>query len=145
MASLDLNELSESLLHCRWSEQVDTSPTSRAQTRTNVTGWCLYVLRRTGESRTWWLISTASISTSVPSRILKRGRSSKCGTLPPMHPDWVCTHISWMRLILKVRIEPLSFTLKKIILVYWCHLVFLTHCGLVTSYGEIDLGQHWFR
>ena len=22
---------------------------------------------------------------------------------------------------------------------------FFTHCGLVTSYGDIDLGQHWFR
>ena len=21
----------------------------------------------------------------------------------------------------------------------------LTHCGLVTPYGDIDLGQHWLR
>ena len=21
----------------------------------------------------------------------------------------------------------------------------LTHCGLVTSYGDIDMGQHWLR
>ena len=21
----------------------------------------------------------------------------------------------------------------------------LTHCGLMTPYGDIDLGQHWFR
>ena len=21
---------------------------------------------------------------------------------------------------------------------------FLTHCGLVTPFGDIDLGQHWF-
>ena len=24
-------------------------------------------------------------------------------------------------------------------------LVQLTHCGLVASYGDRDLGQHWFR
>ena len=24
-------------------------------------------------------------------------------------------------------------------------LTLLTHCGLVTPYGDIDLGQHWFR
>ena len=24
-------------------------------------------------------------------------------------------------------------------------VILLTHCGLVTSYGERDLGQHWLR
>ena len=23
--------------------------------------------------------------------------------------------------------------------------VWLTHCGLVTPYGDVDLGQHWLR
>ena len=32
----------------------------------------------------------------------------------------------------------------------WCYMVLLshsdlTHCGLVTSYGDRDLGQHWLR
>ena len=24
-----------------------------------------------------------------------------------------------------------------------CPIIFVTHCGLVTPYNDIDLGQHW--
>ena len=39
----------------------------------------------------------------------------------------------------------LNDCMKDFSYITWLQIVFLTHCGLVTTYGDIDLGQHWLR
>ena len=38
-----------------------------------------------------------------------------------------------------------NFNIKDIYLIIFYLEVFLTHFGLVMSYGDRDLGQHWLR
>ena len=41
--------------------------------------------------------------------------------------------------------SALLTTLHTPIIAYMYGFGMLTHCGLVTPYGDIDLGQHWLR
>ena len=75
---------------------------------------------------------------------------------------WTCySRTSWSRIQNTVMMEKSQSQLSWFIQGFWyldsCHILIdelkyygpnetsLTHCGLVTPYGDIDLGQHWLR
>ena len=64
--------------------------------------------------------------------------------------DWSITCFSYRVECCYNMINPIQNThnryLTNITMLYLFSKVFLlTHCGLVTPYGDIDLGQHWPR
>ena len=57
----------------------------------------------------------------------------------------VVKHISDNKMMLRGSRPSVATELSTIRHDFSLRLLWLTHCGLVTPYGDIDLRQHWFR
>ena len=84
-----------------------------------------------------WNIFCADLSKSCNSRWWKSTVNWMEKSIPKLalQPRFYCYKQYWI-----TRLDFLNTTK-----ISWGILLLLTHCGPVTPYGDIYLGQHWFR
>ena len=69
--------------------------------------------------------------------------------LKELHKDIIVVPAMYEYQIVTITMGFMSFACRQIhplfMLLYTKILVFLTHCGLVSPYGDMELSQHWLK